>query len=583
MKKLLGTLVLLGALTIGFGMQTYASESVEDTQATETVGTETNDGKTTEIEATKTDAATGSVNTEMYDEKAAVVAYQLVYVNDIGYEEVLKAGYGFFVGDKTQSVYMITCYNTVILTEAEKQDIAARFGIEENKINTKIKIYLKGDITVEATLETGSAEMDFAIVKPATDLSGCTTLRLCEDANINANGTPVYSFKLPILATDSDATTADIQRIDGEIQDWADIDEVHYYKYNMSDVPVPGMPVINERGEVIAVNTNISATASGYYASIQINEIIEVMNVLGFVYNPEIVIDMEAATAIITEYEELQADLYTEETWVLVEESYQELIEVKKRVDDGDLDYYTQGELDSAVGKLRTAIDGLEEPVKEVDSKKVIIIAIIVGSVLFVVILTLVIVMLVNKSKYKKKLQEEKDNKQSAMEILKMSGRITPGSIQNNVNGLPTNRSLDGVGYGEGYTEGGFSSETTVLSQAGYAMDDATMMSGHLYQEQFISYPTLTRNKTGESVTINKNSFIIGKSPDMVDYCIRYNSNISRKHVCIIKMEDGYYIQDLDTTNGTYVNDIRVSGNRSVKLEDGCIIKMAEEEFVFSY
>ena len=149
------------------------------------------------------------------------------------------------------------------------------------------------------------------------------------------------------------------------------------------------------------------------------------------------------------------------------------------------------------------------------------------------------------------------------------------------MNGLPTNRRLDGVGYGE--AEAGFSSETTVLSQAGYAMDDAAMMSGHLYQEQFISYPTLTRNKTGESVTINKNSFIIGKSPDMVDYCIRYNSNISRKHVCIIKMEDGYYIQDLDTTNGTYVNDIRVSGNRSVKLEDGCIIKMAEEEFVFSY
>lgn len=569
MKKLLGTLILLGALTFGFGMHSYASESADGTQATEeAAGVET-------TEATETDATSTST---MYDEKMAVVPYQLVYVNDTGYEEVLKAGYGFFVGDKTKSVYMITCYNTVVLNDAEKQALAKRFAIEPKEINTKIKIYLKGDITVEATLETGSEEMDFAIVKPATDLSGCTTLRLCEDANINANGTPVYSFKLPILATYSDATTGDIQRIDGEIQDWADINEVHYYKYNMSDVPVPGMPVINERGEVIAVNTSVSATTTGYYASIQINEIIEVMNVLGFEYNPEIVIDVEAATAIITEYEDLQADLYTEETWALVEESYQELIEVKKRVDDGDLDYYTQGELDQAVDKLRTSIDGLEEPVKEVDSKKVIIIAIIVGSALFVVILTLVIVMLVNKSKYKKKLQEEKDNKQTAMEILQMSGRITPGSIHNNTNN-PINRSLDGVGYGDTP----ISSETTVLSQAGFAMNEADMMSGHLYQEQFISYPTLTRNKTGESVKINKNSFIIGKSPDMVDYCIRYNSNISRKHVCIIKMEDGYYIQDLDTTNGTYVNDIRVTGNRSVKLEDGCIIKMAEEEFVFSY
>ncbi len=566
MKKLLGTLILLGALTFGFNIQVQAAESEKTTEAVETATGDATEEATTPA-------------TQVYDEKLAVVPYQLVYVNDTGYEEVLKAGYGFFVGDKTQSVYMITCYNTVILTDPEKQAIAKRFAIEAKEINTKIKIYLKGDITVEATLETGSAEMDFAIVKPATDLSGCTTLRLCEDANINANGTPVYSFKLPILATYSDATTGDIQRIDGEIQDWADINEVHYYKYNMSDVPVPGMPVINERGEVIAVNTNISTTNNGYYASIQINEIIEVMDVLGFTYNPPIVIDVEAADLIIEEYETLEASKYIKETWVLAEEAYQKLIEVRKKVEDGDLDYYTQGELDEAVGELRMAIDGLQVP--KTDAKKVTIIAIIIGSVLFVVILTLVIVLLVNKSKYKKKLQEEKDNKQTAMEILKMSGRITPGSIQNNMNGLPTNRSLDGVGYGEG--EGGFSSETTVLSQAGYAMDDAAMMSGHLYQEQFISYPTLTRNKTGESVTINKNSFIIGKSPDMVDYCIRYNSNISRKHVCIIRMEDGYYIQDLDTTNGTYVNDIRVSGNRSVKLEDGCIIKMAEEEFVFSY
>lgn len=48
-----------------------------------------------------------------------------------------------------------------------------------------------------------------------------------------------------------------------------------------------------------------------------------------------------------------------------------------------------------------------------------------------------------------------------------------------------------------------------------------------------------------------------------------------------MKFEDGYYIQDLDTTNGTYVNDIRVMPERYMKLDPGNIIRLAEEEFEY--
>lgn len=566
MKRIISALVVIGALAFSFNIPVQAEEA--------TVGEEQTTEQTVEEETDTTEVA---IPMEMYDEKAAVVPYHLVYISDSGQEEVLKAGYGFFIGDKNQKVYMICCYDTVVLSEEEKQALATKYEIEYNQINTKIKIFLKSDITVEATVFSSSEEMDFAIVEPASDLSGCTTLRLCEDANVNANGTSIYSFTLPILATNSDATTSNIQRIDGEIQDWSDINEVHYYKYIMSDTPVPGMPVINDRGEVIALSTNISAAPNGeYYASIQISEIIEVLNTFGIVYNPEIVIDLAPVDEIILEFEELDPEKYTKETWEIAEASYDALLEVKKKVEDGDLDYYTQGEVDEAINNLRIAIDELSEP--EVNIKKYTIIAIIVGSVLFVVVLILLIVMLVNKSKYKKKIQEEKDNKQSAMDILKMSGRITPGTIHNQVNNLPMNRSLDGIDY----TDSCATSETTVLSQSGVMLEQ-DMQSGQLYQETMISFPRLIRRKTGESVIINKNSFIIGKSPELVDYCVRYNSNISRKHVCIIRMADGYYIQDLDTTNGTYVNGIRVTSARSVKLEEGYLIQMAEEEFEFTY
>ena len=49
----------------------------------------------------------------------------------------------------------------------------------------------------------------------------------------------------------------------------------------------------------------------------------------------------------------------------------------------------------------------------------------------------------------------------------------------------------------------------------------------------------------------------------------------------IAKYKDGYYIQDLDTTNGTYVNDIRVMPGRYMKLDPGNIIRLAEEEFEY--
>ena len=48
-----------------------------------------------------------------------------------------------------------------------------------------------------------------------------------------------------------------------------------------------------------------------------------------------------------------------------------------------------------------------------------------------------------------------------------------------------------------------------------------------------------------------------------------------------MKFEDGYYIQDLDTTNGTFVNEMRVMPGRYVKLVNGYTVRMAEEEFEF--
>ena len=512
---------------------------------------------------------------EEYDEKDAMVEINLVYVDDSGIEEIIKSGYGFFVGDREKDVYLITCYHMVSLTEEEKNLISTKYEIETSKISTKINIALKNDVMVEAAFENGSENMDFAIVKPATKLTGCTTLRVCEDANINSNGSLVYSYSFAQIATDMDASQ-DANKVDGQIEDWADINAAHYYKYNVSDIPQMGFPIFNENSEVIGINTQNMVMSDGYYSALQINEIIEVMKILGLQYNPEIIIDISEMESILSEYSELNPELYTTESWSIVEEKQLLLIEISETIEDGDIDYYTQDELNTAINELRISIDGLKK--KEVSVSKVKKIAIIIGIILCTLIVILIIVLIVNKYKYKNRIREEKITKQSAMETLRLSGRITPGSVHNNGGNSPINRSLDNTAY----VDENLSAETTVLSLNG------NPSGGHLRfndigLSQNINYPKFTRLKTGESVIINKNTFVIGKAPELVDYCIRYNTGISRKHICIMRLEDGYYIQDLNTTNGTYVNEMRVTNDRYIKLVNGSIIKIADEEFKFTF
>jgi diguanylate cyclase (GGDEF)-like protein len=47
--------------------------------------------------------------------------------------------------------------------------------------------------------------------------------------------------------------------------------------------------------------------------------------------------------------------------------------------------------------------------------------------------------------------------------------------------------------------------------------------------------------------------------------------NVSRQHARVLQKKDGYYIEDLNSTNGTYVNDIEIKYDR---LRNGDLIKI---------
>lgn len=58
------------------------------------------------------------------------------------------------------------------------------------------------------------------------------------------------------------------------------------------------------------------------------------------------------------------------------------------------------------------------------------------------------------------------------------------------------------------------------------------------------------------------------------------DSFMSHRHAHIFKEKDGYYIEDLDSTNGTFLNGKRL-GEDAVELLDGDRICIGRVEFVF--
>lgn len=54
---------------------------------------------------------------------------------------------------------------------------------------------------------------------------------------------------------------------------------------------------------------------------------------------------------------------------------------------------------------------------------------------------------------------------------------------------------------------------------------------------------------------------------------------VSKKHLKIVQDEGDYYLEDLSSANGTYLNEDRVED--VVKLESGDILKVGNIEFLF--
>ena len=108
--------------------------------------------------------------------------------------------------------------------------------------------------------------------------------------------------------------------------------------------------------------------------------------------------------------------------------------------------------------------------------------------------------------------------------------------------------------------------------------DDRKAISQEPERGKTVKLVTLN-NPTRVEVVIDKPEFIIGKKQSMVDGVVSFNKMISRVHCKVICDKSNYYIVDLQSANGTYVNNTRLQPNVPCKIKNGDIIRLANSDF----
>lgn len=82
------------------------------------------------------------------------------------------------------------------------------------------------------------------------------------------------------------------------------------------------------------------------------------------------------------------------------------------------------------------------------------------------------------------------------------------------------------------------------------------------------------------SIPLNKDLVLVGKLAQAVDGVLD-SSTVSRIHAKIKRTEGEYYIGDLNSRNGTFVNGYPVNGEKEVRLNDGDEISFANLTYRF--
>ena len=107
--------------------------------------------------------------------------------------------------------------------------------------------------------------------------------------------------------------------------------------------------------------------------------------------------------------------------------------------------------------------------------------------------------------------------------------------------------------------------------------DDMTML---LSQKEYRDVLVDVRKK--ENIELDFFPCVIGKDGERVDKIIREQS-VSRVHLKVYNQGDDYYVEDQNSTNGTFINDEMLDPFQKYVINNGDTLTIADHEYIFKH
>ena len=460
-----------------------------------------------------------AANAAVNDAKNGVVQVRVTYTDDAGSVEDLFSGTGFLINDNT----VLTCNHVVTLTAGELAALAEVYQktVPEFQSRLKIAITVSRDVTIDATVINSSATMDFAILRLSTSLQGKKALAIRSSATVEQTE-HVFAIGFPDISSDSQSfstyTSEDATIAEGVVNK-----NGAYFDANVKYLQTScELDFGNSGGPMVDENGNVIGLCAGYLDS-----------AASAVYFA-VCIDQvtEVLSALGIPYTPATSQPVVEPTTEPTTEPTEEeppatTVPVLPPPDIPD-DF----------------VDN--DPVQPKNNMGLILIIAAVA----VAVVVIIVVVVVAGGKKKKPVAPPMPPAPPAPPVPPRGG-FEPASTT----------PIQGVG------------ETTVLNAG--AAGETTVLSRN------VNGGTLIRKRTGETVNVNQESFVIGRERKDVNYCIADNTAVSRIHAKLIVRNGVTYLTSMTDKNGTFVNNTKVMRNQEVALKNGDHITLANEELEY--
>ena len=530
---------------------------------------------------------------QQYNAKDSIVQVVLLYQDENMIYHILQSGSGILVDETT----VITNNHLTVMSEDLKNASGAYLSqvlghpvsftqTEDNSVEVSsysLAVVQEADIFNMATVKLSSNDWDFAILaltNPMTReiavLGDSDQITIEQEMSVLGYPTVSYADAKSFSINDVSMTSGQCVSLEGGNVNF----DAHL------EAGSTGGALVDTYGRVIGIAI-YQENGTGTYTALPINRIKDYLEQSGTAYKEDLsvfeitdesniepentfVTDKRDLYRVITEaqliYDDGNEGIYTEESFRNLELylSYAK-ITYEDNVASQDI-------IDEDTENLRTAIDSLEKIEKKNTAKLVII---IVGTIILTAGITVLIICLIIRCKEKQSVQKNKQKIKAMEPIEPIEKNILGGKQEENkaLDMQPEQSKKPGnqmsynsiASVGTTVLRVDSYNETTILNDR-----EAKQIKGYLY-----------RSSTGESILIQTEVFFIGKNDSEVDYTIYNNTNISRIHAKIILKCGVYFIEDMNSTNYTYVNGLRVAPGYQQVLQNKDIIYLADEEFVF--